>query len=202
MVRKGLLIVVSGPSGSGKSTLLKEIRKSNSDLKFSVSATTRVPRVNEVEGRNYFFKTVDEFKKMINNNELIEWTQYCENFYGTPKKYVENCIESGSDVILEIEVVGNENIRKIYPECVSIFILPPTYKELKRRIEVRGTETGETKKRRLETARKEMHCIDQYNYVVLNDDINKAIFDIECIINAEKLRVQRNMNILNDIGLI
>lgn len=202
MIRKGLLIVVSGPSGSGKSTLLKEIRDSNPDLKFSVSATTRAPRVNEIDGQNYFFKTVDEFKEMIRNNELLEWTEYCENFYGTPKKYVEKYINSGSDVILEIEVEGNESIRTLFPECVSIFILPPTYQELKRRIESRGTEACDMIKKRLDTARREMLCVGKYNYVVLNDDINKAVNDIGCIISAEKLKVQRNMNILNDIGLI
>jgi guanylate kinase len=201
MQKRGLLVVVSGPSGSGKSTLLKELKNVNPELKFSVSATTRPPRANEIEGQNYFFKTVDEFAEMIKKGELIEWTSYCDNLYGTPKSLVEDCIKSGKDIVLEIEVQGHENIKRIYPESVSIFILPPTYEELVRRIEKRGSETSETLQKRLDTAKKEMLCLEQYDYVIVNADIQKAIKEINCILIAEKHKVSRNENILKDIGL-
>ncbi|HPU42225.1 MAG TPA: guanylate kinase [Acetivibrio clariflavus] len=201
MFREGLLVVVSGPSGTGKGTVLSCIRQKESSIKFSVSVTTREPRSGEVDGVNYFFKTTEEFEAMIENGELIEWVKYCDNYYGTPKKYVEDTIKSGYDCLLEIEVEGALNIKKIYPDCVSIFILPPSFEELRRRIESRGTEKPEVIEKRMEKALKEMNYVDRYDYVVVNDDIEKAVDSIRYILASEKLKFSRNRDILKTIGI-
>ena len=201
MFREGLLVVVSGPSGTGKGTVLSCIRQKENRIKFSVSATTREPRSGEVDGVNYFFKTTEEFEAMIENGELIEWVKYCDNYYGTPKKYVEDTIKSGYDCLLEIEVEGALNIKKIYPDCVSIFILPPSFEELRRRIESRGTEKPEVIEKRMEKALKEMNYVDRYDYVVVNDDIEKAVDSIRYILASEKLKFSRNRDILKTIGI-
>ncbi|AEV69312.1 guanylate kinase [Acetivibrio clariflavus] len=201
MFREGLLVVVSGPSGTGKGTVLSCIRQKENRIKFSVSATTREPRSGEVDGVNYFFKTTEEFEAMIENGELIEWVKYCDNYYGTPKKYVADTIKSGYDCLLEIEVEGALNIKKIYPDCVSIFILPPSFEELRRRIESRGTEKPEVIEKRMEKALKEMNYVDRYDYVVVNDDIEKAVDSIRYILASEKLKFSRNRDILKTIGI-
>ena len=202
MFREGLLVVVSGPSGTGKGTLLSNIRQKENYIKFSVSATTREPRNGEVEGVNYFFKTHEEFSSMIKNGELVEWVKYCDNYYGTPKKCIEDTIKSGFDCLLEIEVEGALNIKNIYPDCVSIFILPPSFDELRRRIEGRGTEKPEAIEKRMEKAIKEMKYVDKYDYVVVNDDIEEAVNSIKCILASEKLKFGRNINILESIGIV
>lgn len=201
MFREGLLVVVSGPSGTGKGTVLNSIRQKESNIKFSVSATTREPRTGEVDGVNYFFKTNEEFEAMIKNDELVEWVRYCDNYYGTPRKYIEDTVKSGYDCLLEIEVEGALNIKKMYPDCVSIFILPPSFEELRRRIEGRGTEKPEVIEKRMEKALKEMNYVDRYDYVVVNDDIEKAVDSICYILASEKLKFNRNKNILKSIGL-
>ncbi len=202
MFREGLLVVVSGPSGTGKGTLLSNIRQKENYIKFSVSATTREPRNGEVDGVNYFFKTHEEFNSMIKNGELVEWVKYCDNYYGTPKKCIEDTIKSGFDCLLEIEVEGALNIKNIYPDCVSIFILPPSFDELRRRIEGRGTEKPEAIEKRMEKAIKEMKYVDKYDYVVVNDDIEEAVNSIKCILASEKLKFDRNINILESIGIV
>ncbi|NLL05148.1 MAG: guanylate kinase [Clostridiaceae bacterium] len=202
MFREGLLVVVSGPSGTGKGTLLNNIRQKENNIKFSVSATTREPRDGEVEGVNYFFKTHEEFDSMIKKGELVEWVKYCDNYYGTPKRCIEDTIKSGFDCLLEIEVEGALNIKSIYPDCVSIFILPPSFDELRRRIEGRGTEKPEAIQKRMEKAVKEMKFVDKYDYVVVNDDIEEAVNSIKCILASEKLKLCRNINILERIGII
>ena len=201
MFREGLLVVVSGPSGTGKGTVLNSIRQQEKNIKFSVSATTREPRSGEVDGVNYFFKTNEEFEAMIKNGELIEWVKYCDNYYGTPKKYIEDTIKSGYDCLLEIEVEGALNIKKIYPDCVSIFILPPSFDELRRRIESRGTEKPEVIGKRMEKALKEINYVDKYDYVVVNDDIEEAVNSIRYILASEKLKFSRNKDILKAIGI-
>lgn len=201
MFREGLLVVVSGPSGTGKGTVLNSIRQKESNIKLSVSATTREPRTGEVDGVNYFFKTNEEFEAMIKNDELVEWVRYCDNYYGTPRKYIEDTVKSGYDCLLEIEVEGALNIKKMYPDCVSIFILPPSFEELRRRIEGRGTEKPEVIEKRMEKALKEMNYVDRYDYVVVNDDIEKAVDSICYILASEKLKFNRNKNILKSIGL-
>ena len=201
MFREGLLVVVSGPSGTGKGTLLNNIKQRENNVKFSVSATTRVPRSGELDGVNYFFKTHEEFDRMIQNNELVEWVKYCDNYYGTPKKYVEEIIKSGSDCFLEIEVEGAINIKAIYPDCITIFILPPSFEELRRRIEGRGTEKPEVIDKRMKKALKEMNFVDRYDYVVVNGEIETAVNSIISILEAEKLKFKRNINVLESIGI-
>ncbi len=201
MFRAGLLVVVSGPSGTGKGTLLNSLKGKENNIRFSVSATTRNPRDGEVDGVNYFFKTHEEFDNMIKNNELVEWVKYCDNYYGTPKKCIEDTIKSGYDCLLEIEVEGALNIKKIYPDCVSIFILPPSFRELRRRIEGRGTEKQEVIDKRMDKAIKEMSYVDRYDYVVVNDKIEEAAYSVTSIIVSEKHKFKRNANILKSIGI-
>jgi len=201
MFREGLLVVVCGPSGVGKGTIIDTIKEKNEKIRLSVSATTRSPRQGEIDGKNYFFKTTEEFKKMIQNDELIEWVEYCGNFYGTPKKYVEDCIKAGCDVIFEVEVEGAANIKMKYPENVSIFLLPPTLEELKERIVGRGTEKPEVIERRLERAKKELLFIDKFDYVIINDNVDEAAVELSSILVSEKLKVKRNLDILNQMGM-
>lgn len=200
MFRKGLLVVLSAPSGTGKSTVAKLLVERNKRLRLSVSATTRSPRRGEVEGRDYFYKTTDEFKSMIENDEFVEWVEYCGNYYGTPRKYIEDSISEGYDVLLEIEVEGAARIKEKYPDSVLIFMLPPSFDELKRRIEGRGTEKPEVIQNRLNQAEREIRCIDMYDYVVINDSIDNAINSINIILEAEKAKVKRNKDLLKQIG--
>lgn len=201
MFHEGLLVVVSGPSGTGKGTVLKFLKQENANVRYSVSATTRKPREGETEGLSYFFKTVEEFKAMIENDELLEWDQYCDNYYGTPKKYIEDSMKQGYDVILEITVEGALLIKEKYPDSVSIFILPPSFEELQRRIMGRGTEKPEVIAKRMEKAKWEMQFVKSYDYVVINDEIDSAAEKINDIISAEKLRYNRNTDILKEIGI-
>lgn len=196
MFREGLLVVVSGPSGAGKGTVINLLRQKDDNVKLSVSATTRQPRIGEIEGVNYFFKTHDQFNDMIKGNQLVEWVKYCDNFYGTPKKYIQDTVEKGYDCILEIEVEGALNIKENYPDCVTIFILPPSFKELKRRIEGRGTEQSDVICKRLEKARNEIEFADRYDYVIVNDSVENAVVGISNILAAEKLKFIRNKDIL------
>jgi len=202
MLQKGLMVVVSGPAGTGKGTVIKMLRETNTNLAYSVSVTTRKPRAGEEEGINYFFRTREEFKKMIENNELIEWVEYCDNYYGTPAGYVQELMDSGLDVILEIDVQGALNIISKYPDCVSIFLLPPSFEELKRRIVGRGTEEPDVIEKRMQKAKYEVQLADRYNYIVINDEVEKAVSSINSILVAEKLRASRNKDILLDLKLI
>jgi guanylate kinase len=196
MFRKGLIIVVCGPSGVGKGTLLSEVLDSSENMRFSVSATTRAPREGEIEGVDYFFKTHADFEKMINDDELVEWVKYVDNYYGTPGKPIESSISSGTDIVLDIEVEGAQHIKKKYPDSVLIFILPPSFKELKRRIEKRGTENEEEIEKRLKRAKAELSFAKKYDYVVINDDKNEAINEIKSIVLSEKLKVERNSGLI------
>lgn len=200
MFQDGLLVVLSAPSGTGKSTLSRLLTQKEDGLRLSVSATTRKPRQNEEEGKDYFYKTIDEFKNMIKNDELVEWVEYCGNYYGTPRKCIEDSIKDGFDVLLEIEVEGAANIRKKYPDSVLVFVLPPSFDELKKRIVGRGTEKPEVIEKRLNQARREIKYMDMYDYIVLNDRVDDAINKINVILEAEKARVKRNKDILKDIG--
>lgn len=199
MFREGLLVVVSGPSGAGKGTVLQLLKGRDESLKFSVSATTRAPRKGEVDGVNYFFRTQEEFKLMIDKGELLEWVKYCDNYYGTPKKYIEETVKDGNDCLLEIEVEGASNVMKTYADCVSVFILPPSFEELKRRIVGRGTEEPEVVKKRLDKARKEMTYAENYDYVIVNNNIEDAAECLRCIIKAEKLKFNRNRTIVEQL---
>lgn len=196
---EGFLLVVSGPSGSGKGTVCKKLLKRNKDLVFSVSATTRKPRVGEIEGRNYFFLDKEKFDKMIDNKEFLEYAKVHNNYYGTPKNFVLDQVEKGQVVILEIDVQGALQIKKIYPEGVFIFLLPPSMDELKNRIVKRGTESEKDIDIRFKNAFEELKLVDKYDYFVVNDEINNAIKNIESIITAEKLKVKRYNNIMEKI---
>jgi len=189
--RKGLLLVVSGPSGAGKGTICKALLNKNDKIKLSVSATTRKPRNGEVHGVNYFFIEKEEFTKMVENGEFLEHAQIYDNFYGTPKAAIIECLEKGQDVILEIEMQGARQIKEVYPEGVFIFVLPPSLEELKSRIVGRGTETQEEIEKRFSCAFEEINQIVNYDYFIVNEDIEKSVNDVEAIILSEKNKVTR-----------
>ena len=201
MSREGLLVIVCGPSGVGKGTILSALMERNGNVRYSISATTRSPRQGEKDGVNYFFKTREEFEEMIKNDALVEWDEYCGNFYGTPKSYVEQTIKQGYDVILEITVEGALNVKKKYPDCVTIFLLPPSFEELRRRIINRGTEDEEIISKRLAVAKWEIEQVDQYDYVVINDYVEKTADCLNHILQSEKLKYSRNTDILKRIGM-
>ena len=191
MNKKGLLIVLSGPSGSGKGPICKSFLEKNEKVGLSISATTRAPRDGEVDGTHYFFIDKPKFEEMIQKKELLEYVHVFDNYYGTPKKYVDDKIESGDDVILEIEIEGAKNIKTSYPDAVLIFVLPPTIEELRRRICSRGTETMEQIEKRLDRSIREISEIEQYSYFIVNDDLEYSVKELEAIVLAEKNRVSR-----------
>jgi len=196
---KGRLIVISGPSGAGKSTVVFNAMGDRNDCCFSTSVTTRGPRPGEVDGREYFFVDDSEFDRMVENNELLEYAEYVEHKYGTPRAYVLNKLEEGSNVILDIEVQGARQVRKKMPEAVTIFVVPPSLTELERRLRNRGTETDETIRARLERAVQEYHEADFYDYIIINDDVEKAADELSAIINAERCRFANRAFVLKNI---
>nr|WP_218623546.1 guanylate kinase [Thermoanaerobacter sp. CM-CNRG TB177] len=202
--KKGLLIVLSGPSGAGKGTICKALMEKEKDLKLSISATTRQPRSGEIEGKNYFFKSEEEFEKMIENDSFLEWAKVYGHYYGTPKDFVLKNLDEGNDVVLEIDIQGALKIKEKFPEGVFIFILPPSMEELKNRIKKRGTETEEEIIKRFKSAYEELNYVSRYNYVVINDSVEEAVEKINAIIIAEKCRVDRNKDLYLEIkeGLV
>lgn len=194
--RDGLLIVISGPSGAGKGTICKELLKDN-NIWPSVSMTTRSPRDGEVEGINYFFVTKEEFEDKIKKDQLLEYAEvYNGTYYGTPKDSVLNHINNGIDVLLEIDIEGAKKVKEKYPSAICIFIMPPSMKELKKRLIGRNTETKEKILERFKKAYQEVNEVSKYNYVVVNDEVEEATNKIKAILTSEKCRVDRIEDIL------
>lgn len=197
-MNKGLLIVVSAPSGCGKGTILAEVLKDDKYY-FSVSATTRAPREGEKDGVNYHFITKDTFEELIRENKMLEYTNYCGNYYGTPLTYVDENLNNGKNVILEIEVEGAMNIRKMRPDAVLVFILPPSVKELRRRLEKRGTESQEVIDKRINKALTEIKAADKYDYIMVNGPIEKAVEDFKTIVSAASMSSNNNKYLINEV---
>jgi guanylate kinase len=188
---KGLLIVLSGPSGVGKGTVCSMLRKLAPELVYSVSATTRQPRTGETEGVNYFFKSKEQFRSMIERDELLEYAEYVGNYYGTPRSFVNETIHAGKDIILEIEVQGAMKVKERFPEGVFVFLMPPSLGELKNRIVNRGTETDDSIRNRLSVAADEIRLLEHYDYAVVNDRVELACERIKSIVTAEHCKRER-----------
>ena len=191
-MNEGLLVVISAPSGGGKGTILKELFAKDDNLVLSVSATTRSPRPGEEHGKQYYFLQKEEFEELISQGKMLEYAQYVGNYYGTPREPVEQWMAQGKDVVLEIDVQGGAQIKKLMPGCVSIFILPPSMKVLEKRLRDRGTEEDATVRKRLEKAREEIPHAKDYDYVVFNDRLEDAVEDLRAILRAEKRKYHRN----------
>ena len=199
MTDKGILIILSGPSGSGKDTVLRALKEVDSDVKVSVSMTTRNPRPGDVDGVDYYFVTREYFEKKIAENKMLEYAEYAGNYYGTPADPVEEMLRQGKAVFLEIEVQGAEKIRSRYDSVISIFLMPPSMRVLEDRLRGRGTEDEETIQHRLFIAREEIRRAPEYDYVVVNDTIENAVEGIETIIKAERKKTFRNKNFISEV---
>ncbi len=199
MEGKGILIVVSGFSGSGKGTLMRRLLEKYDNYALSVSATTRSPRPGEEEGKAYFFKTVDEFEKMIAKDELIEYARYVDNYYGTPRVYVEEKLREGRDVILEIEIQGALKVKEQFPDTLLLFVTPPTAAELRSRLTGRGTETMEVIESRLRRAEEEADSMKYYDYLIINDKLEECVAEVHSIIQGEHRRGFRNKTFMENI---
>ncbi len=199
MSEKGKLIVISGPSGAGKSTVVFKAMEGRSDLCFSTSVTTRKPRPGEVDGREYFFVDLERFDEMIANDELLEHAVYVANSYGTPRKYVEDKLNSGMNVLLDIEVQGARQVAEKMPEAVKIFIIPPSLQELERRLVGRGTDTARAIEARLIRARQEYREADFYDYIIVNDDADRAAGELRAILTAEHCRAADRAHYLREV---
>ena len=197
--KEGLLILFSGPSGVGKDTVLDVVLNKNKDLQKSISLTTRNIRENETDGKDYYFISVPEFERMIADGEVLEYAQYGSNLYGTPKGPVDKWLSEGKNVILKIEVQGAESIKKLYPDSVGIFLLPPSMEVLEKRLRSRGTEDEEDVKKRLEIAQNEMRKSKNYDYFVINEDIDCASDDVLTIIKAIDFSNKRMNNYLSEV---
>ena len=193
---RGVLAVVSGFSGAGKGTIMKSLMAKYDNYALSVSATTRNPRPGEEDGREYFFRTKEEFEEMIRQDQLIEYAWYVENYYGTPKAYVEEQLSAGRDVILEIEIQGARKIKKKFPDALLVFIVPPTAEDLKKRLTGRGTESAEVIEKRLRRAAEESDGMDSYDYIVVNDDIDTCVEDLHSLIRSSHFKESANTDLV------
>ncbi len=198
-MNKGVLVVISGFSGSGKGTMMKELVSNYEGYALSISATTRKPREGEEDGREYFFKTEEEFKKMISEDAFLEHACYVGNYYGTPKAYVKKMLNEGKNVLLEIEIQGALNIKKQMPDAALIFILPPSAEELKRRLIGRGTESMDVIEARLNRAKEEAEGIENYDYVIVNDKLDESVAALDNLITGLKCGTFRNIDFINKI---
>ncbi len=199
MKRKGILVVVSGFSGAGKGTLMKQLLQTYNNYALSISMTTRAPREGEKDGREYFFVTKDAFENKIKQDELIEYASYCENYYGTPKAYVEEQLAAGKDVILEIEIQGALKIKERFPLALLLFVMPPSAEELIKRLEGRGTETAEVIKKRLIRASEEAKGIEEYDYIIVNNDLKECTRRLHELIEAAHNAPLRNIELIENM---
>ena len=200
MSQRGILIVISGFSGAGKGTVMKSLlQKYPTQYALSISATSREPRTGERNGIEYFFKTREEFKEMIANDQLIEYAEYVGNYYGTPKEYVTTQLENGKNVILEIEIQGCQNVKKLYPDAVTMFITPPSAQELYNRLVGRGTETMDVIQARLARAAEEAEGVEIYDYLVINDELEECVETVHQIIQSEHRRLSCNIDTIHKL---
>lgn len=199
MKRRGLLVVVSGFSGAGKGTLMKKLMEAYDNYALSVSMTTRKPRLGETEGKEYFFVTEENFLKEVSAEGLIEYAQYCGNYYGTPRAYVEKQLDAGKDVILEIEIQGALKIKEKFPDALLLFVMPPNVAELKKRLTGRGTESEEVIHKRLLRAGEESEGIENYDYIVINDKLETCVKELHSIVNAARSTPERNEEFIINI---
>lgn len=199
MNRKGILVVVSGFSGVGKGTLMRRLTERYGYYALSISATTRAPREGEEDGREYFFKTKEEFEELIAQDRLIEYACYCGNFYGTPRDYVEDQMEQGRDVILEIELQGALKIKEKYPDALLLFVMPPDVETLVSRLTRRGTESQEVIRARIARAVEESAEIEAYDYMIINDDLEESMEQVHSLIDGQHNKISRNLDFIEQI---
>ena len=197
MNHQGILVVVSGFSGAGKGTLMKELLKRYDNYALSISATTRAPREGETDGKEYFFVTKEQFESMIEEKELIEYAQYVNNYYGTPKEYVEQKMAEGKDVILEIEIQGALKVKKRFPDALLLFVTPPSAEELRRRLVGRGTETLEVINARLARAAEEASGMEAYDYLLINDDLDRCVEEMHQLIQLQHRKTSYHLDFLS-----
>ena len=197
MKEKGILIVVSGFSGAGKGTLMKELLKRYDNYALSISATTRAPREGETDGKEYFFVTKEQFEKMRDERKLVEYAQYVNNYYGTPKEYVEQKMAEGKDVILEIEIQGALKVKKRFPDALLLFVTPPSAEELRRRLVGRGTETLEVINARLARAAEEASGMEAYDYLLINDDLDRCVEEMHQLIQLQHRKTSYHLDFLS-----
>ena len=198
-MNKGSLVVVSGFSGAGKGTLMKNLLAKYNNYALSISCTTRKPREGELDGREYFFKTKEEFEEMISKDELVEYARYVDNYYGTPKEFVRSQLDAGKDVLLEIEIQGALKIKEKFPDAVLVFITPPSGEELKRRLIGRGTESPEVVEKRLQRAVQESEGVEAYDYILINDDIDTCTEKLHNLIRAQHERAAQHIDIIENV---
>lgn len=198
-MNKGRVYIISGPSGSGKDSVMKKVFEKQPDIAFSISSITRAMRPGEVEGEKYNFISRERFEQMIANDELLEHNVFVDNYYGTPKAPVINCIENGQDILIEVDVNGAVQIREKMPEAVSIFIMPPSLEVLQKRLTGRGTDSAEVIEKRLSEALREIASAKDYDYIVVNDDLETAANDFVAIMSIDKFKTDRNLELINKI---
>lgn len=198
MLKEGILIIISGPSGSGKGTIVTELIQ-NPQYYLSISLTTRKARIGEEEGLHYFFRSEEEFFRLRECDELLEWASFCGNYYGTPKSNVEQKLKEGKNVILEIEVQGAFKVKQLYPNSIFVFVVPPSMEELRRRLINRGTEKHSVIEERINRAIEEIKLMDEYDYIIVNDALLTAVNNINTIVKAEQLKSKRNLYLRKQI---
>ena len=196
---KGILVILSGPSGVGKGTVIKKILETNSNIRLSVSATTREKRAGEKDGETYFFYSKSKFLNLASSGKMLEYAEYCKNFYGTPKEPIDYWLCDGKDVLLEIEVAGARQVQNVIKNCVKIFLLPPSMKTLYNRLKERGTEPAEVINKRILRAKEEICCCNSYDYLVINNNVSECVANVLAIIKAEKLKFSRMENHLEEV---